>query len=83
MSNRLTKDVIIERLKDRPIELVTMGRTVNDPYTFLCTTDESHGEWTVTGRNVLYIKSGCPKCWQVRRKVIRQNMFSQIRGSVQ
>jgi hypothetical protein len=75
---RQTRKDIETKLKGRSIELVEMGRTVNDVYTFKCLANSDHGNWSVTGRNVLYLKSGCPQCWQVRRRKIRRTKWREV-----
>lgn len=72
LRHRQTEEDIKIKLIDRPIELIEMGRTVNDPYIFRCTNNSDHGNWKVSGSNVFYLKSGCPKCWTIRRREIRK-----------
>ena len=55
----LTKEIVNERLKDRPLELVGEFHGVNHKASFRCS--ENH-QWYATPNNVLDGGKGCPIC---------------------
>lgn len=57
--NKLTEEVVVKRLMERDIKLVSKYVSLDSEITVQC---KSGHEWSPTARDILYKKSGCAKC---------------------